>query len=142
MSEGKWIYNRKWDLVFISFSVLMVPIPYLTWLLMRDVLQLQSETGRQAVNLLIAAMIGGPHMYATFTRTALDADFRERYSGFVRSSIIIPLIVITLALTNLTLLLTMFFFCLWWKRTIRSQVRQRSRVLCHPGRASSITRWF
>jgi hypothetical protein len=60
--------------------------------------------------LLIAALIGGPHMYATFTRTALDHDFRENYGGFVRSSIMIPLIVITLALTNLTLLLTIFFF--------------------------------
>jgi hypothetical protein len=66
--------------------------------------------GRQAVNLLIAGLIGGPHMYATFTRTALDTDFREHYGGFVRSSIIIPLVVITLALTNLTLLLTVFFF--------------------------------
>lgn len=49
-------------------------------------------------------------MYATFTRTAFDEDFRKNYRGFVRSSIIIPLIVITLALTNLTLLLTIFFF--------------------------------
>ena len=110
MSEGKWIYNRKWDLAFISLSVLLVPLPYITWLLMRDVFQVQSETGRQAVNLLIAAMIGGPHMYATFTRTALDIDFREKYAGFVRSSVIIPLLVIVLALTNLTLLLTIFFF--------------------------------
>ncbi|MCI0399567.1 MAG: hypothetical protein L0332_16430 [Chloroflexi bacterium] len=110
MSEGKWIYNRKWDLAFISLSVVLVPIPYLTWLLTKDVLRLESDAGRQAVNLLIAVMIGGPHMYATFTRTALDHDFRQRYNGFVRSSIIIPLIVITLALTNLTLLLTIFFF--------------------------------
>ena len=108
--EGQWIYNRKWDLAFISLSVVLVPVPYLIWLLMRDVFLVESDFGRQAVNLLIAALIGGPHMYATFTRTALDTDFREHYSGFVRSSIIIPLIVITLALTNLTLLLTIFFF--------------------------------
>jgi hypothetical protein len=109
MSAGKWIYNKKWDLAFISLSIVLVPVPYLTWLLM-SYLGVQSETGRQAVNLLIAGLIGGPHMYATFTRTALDQDFRQQYAGFVRSSIIIPLIVITLALTNLTLLLTIFFF--------------------------------
>jgi hypothetical protein len=108
--EAGWIYNRKWDLAFISLSVILVPIPYLIWLLMKDVFMVESDAGRQAVNLLIAALIGGPHMYATFTRTALDADFREHYGGFVRSSIIIPLVVITLALTNLTLLLTVFFF--------------------------------
>lgn len=109
-SEQNWIYNRRWDLVFISLSVVLVPIPYLIWILMKDVLMVESDFGRQAVNLLIAGLIGGPHMYATFTRTALDTDFREHYGGFVRSSVIIPLIVITLALTNLTLLLTIFFF--------------------------------
>lgn len=108
--QRNWIYNRRWDLLFISFSVILVPVPYLIWILMKDVFMVESDFGRQAVNLLIAALIGGPHMYATFTRTALDADFRENYGGFVRSSIIIPLIVITLALTNLTLLLTIFFF--------------------------------
>lgn len=106
----KWIYNRKWDLAFISLSVVLVPIPYLLWLLMKDVFMVESDFGRQAVNLLIAGLIGGPHMYATFTRTALDNDFRQHYAGFIRSSIIIPLIVIVLALTNLTLLLTVFFF--------------------------------
>jgi hypothetical protein len=110
MSEGKWIYNRQWDLAFISFSVILVPIPYLIWILMSDVLRVESDFGRQAVNLLIAVLIGGPHMYATFTRTALDQDFRKNYRGFIRSSIMIPLIVVTLALTNLTLLLTLFFF--------------------------------
>lgn len=110
MSENKWINNRRWDLIFISLSVVLVPIPYLTWLLMRDVFQVESDTGRQAVNLLIAGLIGGPHMYATFTRTALDNSFRKKYGTFVWSSIIIPIIVITLALTNLTLLLTIFFF--------------------------------
>ncbi|MDX1663733.1 MAG: hypothetical protein R3272_08065 [Candidatus Promineifilaceae bacterium] len=110
LTEGAWIYNRRWDLVFISLSVVLVPVPYLIWLLMKDVFLVESDMGRQAVNLLIAGLIGGPHMYATFTRTALDHDFRTHYSGFIRSSIIIPLIVITLALTNLTLLLTVFFF--------------------------------
>jgi len=110
MTRDKWIYNRRWDLLFISLSVVLVPVPYLIWLLMKDVFLVESDMGRQAVNLLIAALIGGPHMYATFTRTALDADFRQNYGGFVRSSIVIPLIVITLALTNLTLLLTIFFF--------------------------------
>lgn len=110
MSEGKWINNRQWDLAFISLSVVLVPVPYLIWILMSDVLKVESDFGRQAVNLLIAVMIGGPHMYATFTRTAFDQDFRKNYGGFVRSSIIIPLIVVTLALTNLTLLLTIFFF--------------------------------
>lgn len=110
MSEDKWINSRQWDLVFISLSVVLVTVPYLAWLFLRDVLHVEADAGRQAVNLMIAVVIGGPHMYATFTRTALDKGFRAKYGGFVRSSIIIPLLVITLALTNLTLLLTIFFF--------------------------------
>jgi hypothetical protein len=110
MSEGKWLNTRRWDLVFISCSVVLVAVPYLIWLLMSDVLGVESDMGRQAVNLMIAVLIGGPHMYATFTRTALDQGFRSKYGSFVRSSVIIPLLVIVLALTNLTLLLTIFFF--------------------------------
>lgn len=110
MSDGKWIKSRDWDLTFISLSVVLVTVPYLLWLLMRDVLNVNADAGRQTVNILIAVVIGGPHMYATFTRTALDNSFREQYGSFVRSSVIIPLVVITLALTNLTLLLTIFFF--------------------------------
>jgi hypothetical protein len=110
MSKGKWIYKPKWDLAFISLSVILVPLPYLIWLFMSDVLRVESDLGRQGVNLMIAILIGGPHMYATFTRTALDKNFRHNHRGFLRSSIIIPLVVITLALTNLTLLLTVFFF--------------------------------
>ena len=92
MSNGKWIRDGKWDLTFISLSVVLVTVPYLTWLFLRDVLQIDSEASRQAVNLIIAIIIGGPHMYATFTRTALDQGFRHKYSGFVRSSIVIPLL--------------------------------------------------
>ena len=110
MTQNKWIYNRRWDLIFISLSVILVPIPYLIWVLMSDVLQVESDVGRQAVNLLIAGLIGGPHMYATFTRTARDPDFRTRHRSIILSSVLIPLVVITLALTNLTLLLTIFFF--------------------------------
>ncbi len=110
IGRDNWIYNRRWDLAFISLSVVLVPLPYLIWILFRDVLQVESDAGRQVVNLVIAALIGGPHMYATFTRTTLDQDFRRDYSGLVRSSLVIPLIVVALALTNLTLLLTIFFF--------------------------------
>ena len=58
MSEGRWLYTRRWDLIFISLSVVLVTVPYLTWLFMRDVLQIESDAGRQAVNLAIAVLIG------------------------------------------------------------------------------------
>jgi hypothetical protein len=110
LSRGRWIRSKNWDLTFLSVSVVLVTVPYLIWLIMRDVLGIESDAGRQVVNLSIAVLIGGPHMYATFTRTTFDNSFRHKYRGFVWSSIIIPIIVVTLALTNLTVLLTIFFF--------------------------------
>lgn len=109
-SQGQWIYKRNWDLAFISLSVLLVPVPYLTWLFMRDVLGWNADFGRQLINLAVFAIIAGPHTYATFTRTFFDGEFRTKHKAFVRSSVAIPLIVLALALVNLTLLLTIFFF--------------------------------
>jgi hypothetical protein len=110
LSKGKWIYTPRWDLAFISLSVLLIPVPYLTWFIMHRLFHIDDNDARQAINLLVFAIIAGPHTYATFTRTALDVNFREKYSGFIRSSIFIPLVVVVLALANLTLLLTIFFF--------------------------------
>lgn len=110
INKGIWIYRPRWDLAFISLSVLLIPIPYLSWYVLNRVFHVNDDDARQAVNLLVFVIIAGPHTYATFTRTALDVNFREKYSGFVRSSIFIPLVVLVLALANLTLLLTIFFF--------------------------------
>jgi hypothetical protein len=49
-------------------------------------------------------------MYATFTRTTLDHRFSRQHNRLLWSSLLIPVIVIALALLNLTLLLTIFFF--------------------------------
>jgi hypothetical protein len=58
----------------------------------------------------VAIAVGGPHMMSTFLRTGLDENFKQRYPMLLRSSIIIPIVVVSLAFLNLTLLLTVFFF--------------------------------
>jgi hypothetical protein len=105
-----WLRDRKWDLLFITFSVVVVPLPYLVYLLGRDVFGMDDDFARNLVNGFVAIAIGGPHMMSTFLRTGLDGTFRGRYPMLIRSSIIIPIIVISLAFLNLTLLLTVFFF--------------------------------
>lgn len=118
---GNWLRSRNWDLTFISLSVVLVAVPYLGYLALLNVQTLMTplanlmgasvdSISRNLVNAVVALLVGGPHMYATWTRTALDTDFREKHSRLILSSLIIPLIVITLALLNLTLLLTIFFF--------------------------------
>jgi hypothetical protein len=105
-----WLRDRKWDLLFITFSVIVVPLPYLVYLFGRDILGINDDLSRNFVNGFVAVAIGGPHMMSTFLRTGLDNSFKKQYPMLIRSSIIIPIIVISLAFLNLTLLLTVFFF--------------------------------
>ncbi len=104
-----WLRNKRWDLFFITLSVVVVPLPYLMYLLGIQ-LGLEDDISRNLVNTFVAVAIGGPHMMSTFLRTGLDERFKERYPTLVRSSIIIPILVISLAFLNLNLMLTFFFF--------------------------------
>ena len=104
-----WLRNKRWDLFFITLSVVVVPLPYLMYLLGVH-LGLEDDISRNLVNAFVAVAIGGPHMMSTFLRTGLDERFKQRYPTLVRSSIIIPVLVISLAFLNLNLMLTFFFF--------------------------------
>ena len=39
-----WLRDRKWDLLFITFSVIVVPLPYLFYLAGRDVFGITEKT--------------------------------------------------------------------------------------------------
>ena len=119
--EVPWLRSRDWDLTWITLSVVLVATPYLAYL---GLLSLQSviepladlfgasmdSMSRNIVNATVALLVGGPHMYATVTRTALDRDFTKQHPQLIWSSLIIPVVVIGLAFFNLSLLLTIFFF--------------------------------
>lgn len=116
-----WLRSRRWDLTFITLSVILVTVPYLAYLLLvrlgpvlhplANLIGADVESfSRNLVNATVALLVGGPHMYATWTRTALDVDFFSKHRVLVFSSLFIPLVVVGLALLNLQLLLTIFFF--------------------------------
>lgn len=107
---GLWLKDRRWDMTYIILSVLLVPVPYLLYLLGVNQLGLDPDISRNTINAFVAVAVGGPHMMSTFLRTGLDREFGKRYPMLLRSSIIIPLIVVSLAFLNLNLLLTIFFF--------------------------------
>jgi hypothetical protein len=118
--EG-WLHSRDWDLTFISLSVILVTVPYLFYL---GLLEFQptlhpiaaqlgttvDDLSRNIINAVVALLVGGPHMYATFQRTALDRTYVQKHRAMILSSLLIPVIVITLAVASLQLLLTLFFF--------------------------------
>jgi len=100
--EGQWLRSPRWDLFFLTLSGVLVIIPLILFELM----------GRSAmfINLFVAGIIGGPHMYATFFRTALDPSFRRYHPAVMVVSAIIPLLVICGAIWHFQLLITLFFF--------------------------------
>src|SRR3989337_1661117 len=118
--QADWLRSRDWDLTWITLSVVLVSTPYLAYL---GLLNIESiirpiantfnasvdSLSRNIVNAVVALLVGGPHMYATFTRTALDRKFARKHRKMMWSSLIIPVVVITLAMLNLPLLLTLFF---------------------------------
>lgn len=138
--EGRWLRNRSWDTFFMTMSVFLVPIPYIFYLIGRDVFRLDPDVSRNAVNVGIALLVGGPHMYATFLRTALDQQFVRRYPMLIRSSIIIPIVVISLAFLNLNLLLTVFFF--WASMHVLHQVAYVVELYNHRDPKKTTLQWW
>ncbi|MFL5805112.1 MAG: hypothetical protein ACJ8CR_25635 [Roseiflexaceae bacterium] len=110
---GGWLRNPAWDLTFISLSAVLVALPYSGYYLM-TALGLAAATGATIVDLVVTLLIGGPHMYATFTRTIADPNFRANHRRIIATSILIPIAVIVLGFNLLgntfPILLTIFFF--------------------------------
>src|SRR5918997_2258595 len=100
-TEGVWLRSRSWDLTFLILSAALVPIP----LIMFHGLGI-SQT---AVNLIVAGLIGGPHLYSTFTYTVMQKGYREQHRSFLLGTLLLPVIVTVLAFTNMQILLTLFF---------------------------------
>ena len=100
-TEGMWLRSRAWDLSFLILSAALVPLPLL--------LYHQAGVSQSAVNLIVAGLIGGPHLYSTFTYTFMEPNYRARHKRFLLGSLVIPVLVTVLAFVNLQILLTLFF---------------------------------
>ena len=97
-----WLHSARFDLTFLIGSAVLAAVPL--------ALYYAFGVSTTAINFLVAAVVGGPHLYSTYGMTFLDGNFRRNYAVVLWPSLIIPPIVIYLALNNLTLLLTLFFF--------------------------------
>jgi hypothetical protein len=97
-----WLHSKPWDLFFIIGSCVLVSVPLL--------LHYQLSVSTTAINILVAALVGGPHMYSTYTFTMLEPSFWRRYPVRTLGALVVPVVVIALAITDLTLLLTGFLF--------------------------------
>jgi hypothetical protein len=153
LQDTLWLHNKKWDLTFISLSAGLVVLPFLAYEFFQYLLGVESvrtalgvapgdilDFSRNTVNAMIALLIGGPHMYATYTRTFLDTDFRKKHVGFLLGSALLPAGVVYLGVANFQLLVTLFFF--WASVHILHQVayildcysKKQARPLSFPDR--------
>ncbi|MFQ5989725.1 MAG: hypothetical protein ACE5K9_07405 [Candidatus Methylomirabilales bacterium] len=122
--QSLWLRDRTWDLTFISLSAALVAFPIVTYLLANQFSPYinqflralgssfvwDDDASRNMVNGLIALFIGGPHMYATFTRTAFEKEFTRKHKLIMGLSLLIPVGVVYFGVTNFQFLLTFFFF--------------------------------
>jgi len=100
-ARGVWLRSREWDLTFLILSAVLVPIPLLMYH--------GFGISQTAVNLVVAGLIGGPHLYSTFTYTFMEPNYRRRHRRFLAASLAIPVIVTIMAFVNIQILLTVFF---------------------------------
>jgi hypothetical protein len=99
--QGIWLVSPFYDLTFITLSISLVLFPHITYMFMgKNIL----------VDLTVTMLIGGPHMFATYTMTFMEPRFREKYPLYTWGALLLPPLIITLAILNLTLLVTIFFF--------------------------------
>lgn len=101
-SKGLWLISPGYDLAFIIFSSALLVLPHLFAQL--------GGLSNVIVDLVVTAFIGGPHLFATYTMTFMEPRFRQRYRRYTYSAFLMPVLVVSLAIYNLTLLVTIFFF--------------------------------
>jgi len=101
-TDRLWLVSRKWDLTFLIGSAALAAVPL--------VMLYTFHVSTTVINLLVAGVVGGPHLYSTFGYTLADGAYRKRYGWILLPCLLIPLAVVWLALHNLVLLLTIFFF--------------------------------
>ena len=120
-SIAGWIRSPSWDKRWIIFPAFLAPLPvaifYLSLYLLERYTGMDAVTRKGAaediVSLFVMVLVGGPHVWVTFTRTWLHPEFRRREKIWFFASFAVVPIVATMALSSeftRKLLLTGFFF--------------------------------
>lgn len=103
-SHHTWINGARWDIGLLIGSALIVPVVlFFVW----------QGASSDAINLGVTAVIGGPHLWATYLLTYADPRFRKRHRKLLWAAIIIvPACVCYLASdpARFQILLSIFIF--------------------------------
>jgi len=107
--EPGWIYKPSWDLPLLIFSAALVPFPFLIAWAAQVSGWMNPQQAINLVNILVAALIGGPHLFSTITYTFFDPKFRARHPRYAMVAFVLPPVVIYLGVFHYLALITFFF---------------------------------
>jgi hypothetical protein len=107
--EPGWIYKPSWDLPLIIFSAILVPFPFLVAWFAQTTGWMGPTQAINLINISVALLIGGPHLFSTITYTLLDGRFRARHHVYIAFAFVLPVIVVLLGVYYYTALITFFF---------------------------------
>jgi len=108
--DGLWLKSRGFDLGFLTLSAVLVFLPYVSYGLLQR-LGVSVASASLVVGLSVTVLVGGPHMYSTYLRTALEPRFRSRHRWLAfLPLVLIPALVVAGAVFAFPVLLTAFFF--------------------------------
>jgi hypothetical protein len=110
-ASALWLVSRGYDLTFVTLSAILIAFPYAAKALLEK---------NVYVDLVVTMLIGGPHLFATYTMTFMEPHFRRTYPRYTWGALLLPPLIVTLAALNLTLLVTFFF--LWASLHVIHQV--------------------
>jgi hypothetical protein len=111
-SDKLWLRDQGFDLSLISLSAAVAVVPILLYYVLRHS-GMAEGTAEDAVTVVVMVLVGGPHVFTTYTRTYFERDFvRRRPFWFWASFIVlfgVPLMALYSDYTR-SLLMTGFFF--------------------------------
>ena len=98
-SADQLLRNRTWDRWFAAGGAWLVPIPILAFYLFRSA-GAGVSAAEDLVTLLVMVPLGGPHVFATYTRTYFNPSFRKQEPLLFWLGLCIPVVVVVAALSS------------------------------------------
>ncbi|MBL9077852.1 MAG: hypothetical protein JNL08_10130 [Planctomycetes bacterium] len=88
------LHTPAWDRWFVAGGAWLVPVPIAAFLLCQAA-GLSVAAAEDVVTLLVMVPLGGPHVFATYTRTYLNPKFRREEPLLFGLGLAVPLIIVT-----------------------------------------------
>jgi hypothetical protein len=94
-----WLRDRAWDRMFITGGALLAIVPIALYYLLTG-MGASVATAEDLVTLIVMVLVGGPHVFATYTRTFLQPGFRRREPLMFAGALVVIAVVVGAAASS------------------------------------------